>query len=151
MKLGRILNKGLNELIASMGHGDFLIVCDAGFPIPNNAWRVDLAIEKDVPDTSYVLEIIKSDLMVEKVGFAEDVKIYNNPLYQDIQRIFPGIELEELKHERILSEMASKAKGIVRTGAFNPWGNVLLYSGVEVPRWFNKQGVVVPDYYKDRM
>ncbi|HBP62922.1 MAG TPA: D-ribose pyranase [Desulfosporosinus sp.] len=151
MKLGRILNKDLNELIACMGHGDFIIVCDAGFPIPRDAWRIDLAIEKDVPDTSYVLEIIKSDLMIEKIAYAEDVKTYNDPLYQDLQRLFPGIEHEQISHESILSEMAGKAKAIVRTGAFNPWGNVLLYTGVEVPRWFAKEGVVAPDYYKDRL
>jgi simple sugar transport system permease protein/D-ribose pyranase len=39
----------------------------------------------------------------------------------------------------------------VRTGAFDPWGNILLYSGVDVPKWFAKPGVHVPDYYADRM
>jgi D-ribose pyranase len=36
---------------------------------------------------------------------------------------------------------------IVRTGAFDPWGNVLLYSGVDVLAWFGKLGTVAPDYY----
>ena len=34
MKRNGILNLGLNQALAAMGHGDFLIVCDAGFPIP---------------------------------------------------------------------------------------------------------------------
>ena len=42
--------------IASMGHGDLMIVCDAGFPIPSSAWRIDLAIVPDVPDLETVLD-----------------------------------------------------------------------------------------------
>jgi D-ribose pyranase len=40
---------------------------------------------------------------------------------------------------------------IVRTGAFDPWGNILLYSGVDVPKWFSKKGVVAPEYYAKKM
>jgi D-ribose pyranase len=44
MKRNGILNLGLNQAIAAMGHGDFLIVCDAGFPIPSEVERVDLQL-----------------------------------------------------------------------------------------------------------
>lgn len=47
--------------------------------------------------------------------------------------------------------MAVKAKAIVRTGAFDPWGNILLYSGVDVPAWFSKPGLVAPDYYAKKL
>ena len=50
-----ILNAELNHAIASMGHGDLMIVCDAGFPIPSAAWRIDLAVVPDVPDLETVL------------------------------------------------------------------------------------------------
>ena len=53
--------------------------------------------------------------------------------------------------QTILGEMAAKAKVIVRTGAFDPWGNILLYSGVDVPQWFSKPGVVAPDYYAKKL
>jgi D-ribose pyranase len=43
--------------------------------------------------------------------------------------------------------MAAKAKCIVRTGAFDPWGNILLYSGVDAPIWFSKPGLKVPEQY----
>ncbi len=56
-----------------------------------------------------------------------------------------------VKHEAILGEMAAKAKVIVRTGAFDPWGNILLYSGVDVPAWFSKPGVKAPDYYAKKL
>lgn len=47
--------------------------------------------------------------------------------------------------------MASKAKVIVRTGAFDPWGNILLYSGVDAPVWFSKPGLNVPKEYQQRV
>jgi D-ribose pyranase len=56
-----------------------------------------------------------------------------------------------IPHMDILSKLAGNAKFIVRSGAFDPWGNILLYSGVDVPLWFAKPGTVVPDYYQSRM
>lgn len=151
MKRGKILNKDLNEAIASMGHGDWLIVCDAGFPIPEGVRRIDLAVTQDVPDLETVLSLIAEDFIAEKVYFAEELAACNAPLRAKIQRIFSGIELATFPHEKILSEIAKQAKAIVRTGAFDPWGNVILQSGVDLPNWFNKPGVVVPDYYKDKL
>ena len=46
--------------------------------------------------------------------------------------------------------MPARAKYIVRTGAFEPWGNVILRSGVDAPIWFQKPGTITPDYYSDR-
>ncbi len=47
--------------------------------------------------------------------------------------------------------MPRAAKYIVRTGAFNPYGNIALTSAVDAPKWFSKPGLVVPDVYKDRV
>ena len=63
-----ILNAELNHAIAAMGHGDLMIVCDAGFPIPSSAWRIDLAVVPDLPDLETVLLPISQTLIVERVG-----------------------------------------------------------------------------------
>ena len=65
MKRNGILNLGLNQALAAMGHGDLLIVCDAGFPIPATVNRVDLAIVADVPDIETVLTAINADFIAE--------------------------------------------------------------------------------------
>lgn len=151
MNRGLILNADLSHAIASMGHGDLMIVCDAGFPIPTDAWRVDLAIVQDVPDLETVLSAISGAFIAEKVAYAAEMAENNPPLLEKVHRIFPDSEHSTLPHEQILGEMAKKAKVIVRTGAFDPWGNILLYSGVDVPKWFSKPGTVAPDYYADKM
>jgi len=76
----------------------------------------------------------------------------NNPkLKAKVDSIFSDAEFHTVPHADILSKLASGAKFIVRTGAFDPWGNILLYSGVNVPQWFSKPGTVVPEYYQSRM
>jgi simple sugar transport system permease protein/D-ribose pyranase len=151
MKNSKILNKELINAIASIGHTDLMIVCDAGFPIPKDAWRVDLALVQDVPDLETVLSAIGSEMIVEKVAYASEMVENNPPLLKKVQEIFPASNHETIAHQQILSEMAAKAKVIVRTGAFDPWGNILLYGGVDAPVWFSKPGLKVPEEYAERV
>ncbi|MCL4069221.1 D-ribose pyranase [Pseudomonas sp. GX19020] len=151
MKRGRILNAELNHAIASMGHGDLMIVCDAGFPIPDTTWRVDLAIEKDLPDLGQILSLIASDFVAEKVGYADNLPTNNPVLLDKVKSLFPDADHEMTTHANILGAMAAQAKVIVRTGAFDPWGNILLWSGVDVPKWFDKPGVIAPPEYARKL
>ena len=151
MQRGKILNAELNHAIASMGHGDLMIVCDAGFPIPNEIWRVDLAIVQDIPDLQTVLSAISEAMVAEKVAYATEMTVNNVPLLDKVKAIFPDAEHSTVAHTDILGGIARQAKVIVRTGAFDPWGNILLYSGVDVPKWFSKPGVIAPDYYASKL
>lgn len=151
MKRGVILNQVMSEMIANMGHGDKLIVCDAGFPIPRDAWRLDLAISKDFPDLTPVLRILMQDFIAEKVIYGEEVRNYNPPLHKELQEIFSGIDIELVPHKKIIEEMPKQAKAFIRTGAFNPWGNIVLVSSPDVPKWFEREGTVVPEWYKARV
>lgn len=151
MKSGKILNSELSHAIASMGHTDLMIVCDAGFPIPPDVWRIDLAIVQDVPDLETVLTAISQEFIAERVSYAAEMAENNPPLLEKVQRIFPASDHEPIPHQQILSEMAAKAKVIVRTGAFDPWGNILLYAGVDAPVWFAKPGLKVPEVYAKRV
>ena len=151
MKRNGILNLGLNQALAAMGHGDLMIICDAGFPIPSQVTRIDLAIVPDVPDLETVLTAISGDFIAEKFGYANEMAKNNPRLKEKVDRIFADAELVTFPHAEILTELAAKAKFIVRTGAFDPWGNIILYSGVDVPKWFAKAGTVVPEYYASRM
>lgn len=151
MKRGVILNQGISEIIASMGHGDKLIVCDAGFPIPRDAWRVDVAISRDFPDLVPVLRVLMEEFIAEKVLYGEEVRDYNPSLHQELQEIFKDTEIELLPHKIIIEEIPKQAKAFIRTGAFNPWGNIVLISSPDVPKWFEREGTIVPEWYKARV
>ncbi|XTZ17784.1 D-ribose pyranase [Micromonospora echinospora] len=151
MKRRGLLNAELSGVLATLGHTDLLLVVDAGFPVPRTAHRIDLAIAEDLPDLTTVLGLVADEIVVEGVVVAEDVTTHNTPLAQWLEQRFPGVPLTTRPHAEMLGELAHQAKAIVRTGAFNPWGNVGLVCGVDVPRWFDEPGVIVPDYYRDRM
>ncbi|MDL1900052.1 D-ribose pyranase [Anaerolineae bacterium CFX9] len=151
MYKGLILNAELNHAIASMGHGDFILVCDAGFPIPNDAWRIDLALTKDVPTHETVLSLISQVYVAERVAYGEELTQNNPPLWEVVKRCFPDSDHEIIPHDRIMGELKHQAKCIVRTGAFDPWGNILLYSGIDVPHWFDKPGRIAPEHYARKL
>jgi D-ribose pyranase len=151
MKRAGVLNADLAHAIACLGHGDRLLVVDAGFPIPTNAWRIDLAIVRNLPDLRSVLDVIADEMIVEGVTVAGEVATHNAPLDDWLRRRWPTAERSTIPHTDMLSSAAAGAKAIVRTGAFDPWGNVLLHSGVDVVAFFAAPGVVVPDYYAGRM
>jgi D-ribose pyranose/furanose isomerase RbsD len=134
-----------------MGHGDTLIVCDAGFPIPEEAWRIDLALVQDVPDLRTVLAVVAEEFIAEKVRIAQELKENNPPLYRNLTELFDERNFELIPRAQMLSEAPREAKAIVRTGAFDPFGNVALISGVDAKIWFSKEGTVVPAYYRSRV
>lgn len=150
MKKGRILNKNLNTAIANMAHTDIMIIADAAFPIPSEAQRIDLAICQDVPGVAHILELVMSDLIYERVIVAEEQKLYNQPHYNCVCALSERYSVETIPHAELMETISKQAKYIVRTGAFEPWGNVVLVSGIDAPEWFKKPGVTTPDYYAER-
>lgn len=152
MKHGPILNAELSKAIALMGHGDLFMICDAGFPIPLDCWRIDLAITRNLPDLYTVLDLVLSELTVEKVLYADLVREHNFPLLQQLEVTFDGTgaELEAVPNDHLMGELAHTAKVIVRTGAFNPWGNIGLICGTVPDEWFTLPGTVMPEAYRQR-
>jgi D-ribose pyranase len=150
VKKSRILNKYLNQAIADLGHTEYVIIADAGFPIPDDSKRIDLAIEKDKPGILEILELVMSDLVYEECIVAEEQKSFNPLLFEKVSALCDRCAVATMPHAQLIAEMTSKAKYIVRTGAFEPWGNVILRSGVDAPAWFQKPGTIVPGYYEAR-
>ena len=152
MKRGRILNAELSKAIATMGHGDLFMICDAGFPIPLDRWRIDLAVTRDVPDLYTVLDLVLAELSVERLYYTDLLREHNRPLLERLQHMFTGTgaELEAVPNKRMLDELARGAKVIVRTGAFNPWGNLGLVCGTDPDEWFTIPDTVMPASYRER-
>ncbi|GAA2896468.1 D-ribose pyranase [Microbacterium esteraromaticum] len=151
MKRHGILNAQLSGALATLGHTDLILVVDAGFPIPRDAQRVDLAVAENLPDLRTVIGLIADEVVIEGVVRAEDVTSNNPRLDEWLIQRFPDAEFSTRTHADVLGALAKQAKVIVRTGAFEPWGNIGLFCGVDVPKWFGGDGVVAPDYYADKL
>ncbi|KAE9531166.1 D-ribose pyranase [Ursidibacter arcticus] len=137
MKKTTILNAQLSQVIATMGHTDGLTICDAGLPIPSEQQCVDLALTKGVPDFLSTLEVVLSELFVEKVLLAEEIKHHNPQIEQQVLSILGKIEESQQKKISVeyvphseFKYQSNQAKAVVRTGECSPYANVILYSGV---------------------
>lgn len=150
MKRTGLLNRDLNRIIGGIGHGQYLIVSDAGFPVPPKVECVDLSITRGYPELPFVLKAINKELIVERVMFAKEMAENNPNLQAQVAGIFADADLDTVDHHRLLSDFAEKAVAVVRTGDYNPWGNILLVAGTDPYAWFEKEGTVVPEFYEHR-
>lgn len=147
-----ILNAELAGAIAAMGHTDVLMIVDAGFPIPDDANRIDLALTRGIPTIEQVLTAVDDELIAERVLYADDVPEMNPPLDRLIRDVYgeeSGTEVDTIPHEDVLA-YGSEAKAIVRTGDFNPWGNIVIECGTDPKAWFADDEVSMPPAYQER-
>ena len=129
MKKTGVLNHRLSEVIATMGHTDLLVVADAGFPIPPNVERIDLAVTPGLPPMLGVARAIATELQVERLLLATELLTRNPDLVSAISSIFPSIPVDHLPHDEFKRRTAS-ARAVVRTGECTPYANLILISGV---------------------
>ncbi|WP_399885220.1 D-ribose pyranase [Streptomyces sp. BBFR51] len=127
MKRAGILNRHLSGALAELGHGDGVLVCDAGMPIPGGPRVVDLAFRAGVPSFAEVLDGLLAELVVEGATAATEVREANAGAAALLDGYFPALEL--VPHER-LKELSAGARLVVRTGEARPYANVLLRCGV---------------------
>ncbi|AMW10597.1 D-ribose pyranase [Streptomyces qaidamensis] len=127
MKKAGILNRHLAGALAELGHGDGVLVCDAGMPIPDGPRVVDLAFRAGVPAFAEVLDGLLAELVVEGATAAQELRDANQEVSALLEGHFPGLRL--VSHER-LKELSEEARLIVRTGEARPYANVLLRCGV---------------------
>ncbi|MFC8128824.1 D-ribose pyranase [Streptomyces sp. NPDC057302] len=127
MKKTGILNRHLSGALAELGHGDTVLICDAGMPIPPGPRVVDLAFRAGVPSFAEVLDGLLDELVTEGGTAAAEVREANPPTAGLLAaRVTP---LTLIPHEELKLRTAT-ARLVVRTGEATPYANVLLRCGV---------------------
>ncbi len=145
MKKKGILNPELSKVVANMGHGDMLYITDRGFPIPRHDMTkvVDVSVGVNLPKVVDVVKVVLEELEIEKVIIAEETEKISPHIYKEFMDIVNSIknkgnpiEVEiiphmEFKHMLLNGALEGKeVKGMVRTGEFTPYANIILVSGV---------------------
>lgn len=132
MKKGEVLNSHVSSAIATMGHFDLLTVNDAGMPIPNDDRRIDLAVKKELPTFIDVLENVLSDLKVQKVYLAEEIKTVNPEQLTAIKNLLDDdVAIEFMPHDQMKQNLNNPlTKANIRTGEITPNSNIALESNV---------------------
>lgn len=129
MKKRGLLNAPLSRVVAEMGHGDLLVIADAGLPIPPSVPRIDLAVRPGLPPFLEVLDAVLEELHVEKAIIAVEMVDRSPALYSAVQQRLGALPIERVPHETFKA-MAAGARAVVRTGECTPYANVILVSGV---------------------
>ncbi|WP_295540738.1 D-ribose pyranase [uncultured Pseudacidovorax sp.] len=128
MKRTHLLHAELSQVIAAMGHGDMLVLGDAGLPIPDGPRRIDLAVARGMPRLDDVLAAVLSELTVESTVVACEAL----PAGQDRPAWYPAtlaMAPQTVSHEEF-KQRSARARAIVRTGECTPYANIILIAGV---------------------
>ncbi|WAH60621.1 D-ribose pyranase [Pseudomonas silvicola] len=132
MKKTPLLNIALSRLIASLGHGDLVVIGDAGLPVPPGVELIDLALTPGVPDFIGTLSVVLSEMQVERHVLAEEIFAKAPPALAGLERLNKERALgtrEAIAHEDF-KQLTRQARAVVRTGECQPYSNIILVAGV---------------------
>lgn len=140
MKKQGILNSNISRVLSYMGHTDQICIGDCGLPIPEETERIDLALTFGQPSFMEVLRTVASDMKIEKIYLAEEIKTKNPKLEEEIRCFFTSletgsknsetekeVEVEYISHKELKS-MTKECKAVIRTGETTPYANIILQS-----------------------
>ncbi|MEG0862077.1 MAG: D-ribose pyranase [Pseudomonas sp.] len=132
MKKTPLLNIALSRVIASLGHGDMLIIGDAGLPVPPGVELIDLALTPGIPDFASVLRTVLSEMQVESHVLADEMFQANPPGLTTVDQCHAHGQLgfRTLLSHAEFKHLSRGARAVVRTGECQPYSNIALIAGV---------------------
>ncbi len=129
MKRYGILNSHIAKILADLGHTDYIVIADAGLPIPDGVKKIDLAIKGGIPSFIDVVNAVEEDMVIEKVIIASEIEAGNPGHARYIKDKFADKEIENVSHTEF-KQLTKQAKAVIRTGEITPYANCILQSGV---------------------
>ncbi|MGG1401249.1 D-ribose pyranase [Bacillus salipaludis] len=129
MKRHGMLNSHISKILTDLGHTDYIVIADAGLPIPEGVTKIDLSIKPGLPSFKEVTDAVTDDMVIEKCIIAAEIKQGNPEVEQFLNTKFADIEMTKVSHEEF-KQLTKKAKAIIRTGEVTPYANCILQSGV---------------------
>lgn len=129
MLKGTCINPQIATLLAQTGHTDTICITDAGFPMPMESRRIDLAWTKGKPGWLEVCELIKEEMIIEKMYLAEDIKVKSPEMHEAFVRSFHQVPIEYITHAN-LKIMSKDSRAVIRTGEYTSFCNCIFVAGV---------------------
>lgn len=129
MKKTQVINSDISRVISQMGHFDTLSIGDAGMPVPRETEKIDLAVSNGIPSFLQVLDNVLTELEVQRVYLAEEIKTQNPAQLEAIKERFQKTEIVFIPHAEMKQDL-HKSHAFIRTGEMTPYSNIILESGV---------------------
>jgi len=128
MKKSPLLNIALSQLVASLGHGDMVVIGDAGLPVPPGVPLIDLALTRGIPAFIDTVNAVLAEMQVESYVVADELAVKNEAVASQVAALsLPG--QRNVSHDE-LKRLSKTARAVVRTGEFSPYANIILVAGV---------------------
>ena len=123
----RILNPELLGRLAALGHGDRVVIADAGLPIPADVPTIDLSLVEGLPSFAQVLRVVLEALVVESATYAREADESRSE--PKVGELLGSVTSTTVSHEE-LKQLTQSASFVMRTGEFTPFMNICLVAGV---------------------
>ena len=143
MKKTGIFNQQLASEVAATGHGQSILICDVGYPIPADSIKVDLALCKGIPTTMQVLRTILSELVVESFIIAKEAEEHNLDFFKQVNECLPNQKKTYLPQDEFMVESIKVSKFVVRSADMNPMANIVITAASAVEK-FKKGFDIIP-------
>ncbi|MFJ7639703.1 D-ribose pyranase [Peribacillus sp. NPDC097206] len=128
MKRHGIINSSIAKVLVDLGHTDYIVIGDAGLPVPEGVLKIDVALTPGTPSFQDVVRAVHDDMVIEKVIAANEI-IEKNPEQHLFMKQEFGESIDYISHEEF-KVLTRKAKAVIRTGETTPYSNCILQSGV---------------------
>ena len=129
MKKGGILHPKLLDVLAAVGHGDVIVLADAGLRVPEGRTRIDLGLACGVPSMAQVVDAVRQELVIETAIVATEFEDWSPEVYADVVSRLPVTPTVQ-PHVELMEGMAERAYAYVKTGECSAYSSVALVCGV---------------------
>ena len=125
-----IIHPELAAWIARLGHHDYLLITDAGFPYLAGIPRIDLGFTVGQPSFLSVVQIVMQSLVSERVWVTREFSAHNPRVYNEFEMLLLTTPLSYHENYDLFKAESRKASVVIRTGEFTPYANCLIECGV---------------------
>ena len=120
---GTILNPALMAALTGVGHGQLVVIADAGLPLPHGSHVVDLSLRLGIPSFEQVVSTVLAEAAFD--GYIVASEAESAAALAGVQSKLSGLERTVVPHEEF-KLLLPGAHLIVRTGECTPYANIAL-------------------------
>ena len=130
----KLINPEIMAVLAKCGHGDKILISDGNYPLDSksgDAKKIYLALEKDCPTATQVLEVLKSVVNFEKAELMMPDSDTEPEIFGEFKKLLPEAEFATLcRYEYYDACCENQVKLAILSGESRTFANVLLTIGV---------------------
>ena len=128
MKKSGILHPELLALVASMGHTDYIVIADRGFPVPPRPTRINLGLVDDKPTVLDVLDALMAEIDLDRIIVTTEMQEVSPRRLNVIRNRAEHRAVDIIDHQAFKA-LANNANGVIKTADTCPYANLIIVSG----------------------